>query len=651
MSGQPVPGNQARIRHNDFGALKPPALGDWTPRLSVTVVIPAHDRQETLDLTLAALATQSYPAALLDVIVVDDGSTTPLRLPGLRPDRTRLMTSAPGGWGRAWALQTGIDAAAGEIILVLDADMVPHRRHVEAQLRWHHLAPYLVVLGWIDFTADPGLPAPAEIREALEAGHEDKLFRPSALRHDWAEDIITAYDGLRSAPSAVAFHVHVGATASYPAAFLRRMGGLDTSLVLAEDTELGYRLAQAGAVFVPDPESRAWHLGLPTAMRDWAELKRYNDPFVADRVPSRRYLRVAPGRQWLVPYVDCVVHTPGRHEDTHATMGCASREDVNDLPPEEARPSTNDLPSEHTGPSTNNLPSEHTRPSTNDLPPEDVRATVDGLSYEDARPSMNGLSYEDVRATVDGLLAGSLPDIRVTIAGPWSTLTPERRHPLRDPDLDLRLIHAAFDHDPRVRLAAPGASLPGSPAPFLLTLPPGWMPGHDTLLRLTEYLDEHDLGVLYIALAETPDGVVSARLARTAALARAELVAGPGEHPDDVIHEVFGVEWVDGEAFGYTRRPKVYPPRRRPPSEQEQQALQQEKEINRLRRRAAALQAEMSQLRRETGKARRDAARWRDKAETWRREAVRLTRAKDHTVLKRAVRRVRDLTFPEDQTT
>ncbi|MFD9939346.1 glycosyltransferase [Nonomuraea sp. NPDC059023] len=557
----------ARIRRNDYGILTPPALGAWTPELTVTVVIPAHDRQETLDLTLAALAAQSYPADLLDVIVVDDGSAPPLRLPDLRPAATRLVPSAPGGWGRAWALQTGIDAASGEIVLVLDADMVPHRGHVEAQSRWHHLAPYLVVLGWIDFTADAVLPAPAEVREALDAGNEDKLFHLSPLRHDWAEKIIEEHDGLRTAPSALAARVHVGATASYPAALLRRIGGLDTSLVLAEDTELGYRLAQAGAVFVPDPDARAWHLGLPTAMRDWAALKRYNDPFVADRVPHRRYLRVNQGRQWLVPYVDCVVD--GEHP------------------------------------------------------------------------------YEDVRATVDGLLAASLPDVRVTVTGPWPDLGSGRRHPLHDPDLDLRLIHATFEHDPRVRLTPPESPPPGAAAPYRLTVPPGWMPGHDTLQRLTEHLDEHDLGALCVALAEQSDGVVVARLERTAALARAALLTGPDEHPDDVIHEVFGVEWVDGESWGFVRRPKVYPPRRRPLTELEQQALQHEKEVTRLRRRAAALQAEMSQLRREAGKAERDAVRWREKAEAWRQEAVRLARARERTVLKRAVRRVRDLTFPD----
>lgn len=448
--------------------------------MSVTVVIPAHDRQETLDLTLAALSAQSYPAELMDVIVVDDGSAIPLHLPPLAPARTRLIPSPPGGWGRAWALQAGIDAAAGEIVFVLDADMVPHRHHVEAQLRWHHLAPCLVVLGWIDFTADPEPPAPAEIREALEAGNEDKLFHLSPHRHDWAEKIIADHDGLRSAPSALASRVHVGATASYPAALLREIGGLDTSLVLAEDTELGYRLTQAGAVFVPDPESRAWHLGLPTAMRDFEVLKRYNDPFVADRVPYRRYLRVDPGRQWLVPYVECAVPLAG---------------------------------------------------------------------------------YEDVRATVDGLLGGSVSDVRVTLTAPWAALPSARRAPLHDADLDLRLIHATFEHDPRVRLAEPDAAAPAGIAPFTLSVPPGWAPGADTLHRLVEHMEEHDLGALRVALDEDAGGVVVARLERTSALARARKVLVPGESLDDVLDEVFGVEWVDGDSWGFARRPPLYPPR------------------------------------------------------------------------------------------
>ncbi|GAA2385728.1 hypothetical protein GCM10010404_48260 [Nonomuraea africana] len=542
-----------RIRRNDFGVLEPPALGAWKPSMTVTVVIPAHGGQEKLDLTLAALSNQTYPAHLLDVIVVDDGSPVPLRAGQVsRAEVIRVRES----WGRAAAVQAGADAATGEVVLVLDADMVPYPEHVEAQMRWHHLASYLVVLGWIDFTDPPALPSPAEVA----AGVAD-LFPMSPHRHDWAEEIIAKHDGLRSAPSSLVSRVHVGATASYPTWLLRACGGMDTALKLAEDTELGYRLTQAGAVFVPDPEARAWHVGVPTAMRSFAELKRYNDPFVADRVPYRRYLRTDRGRQWLVPYVEAVVPAGG---------------------------------------------------------------------------------YEDTRATVDGLLASSLPDVRVTVEGPWESLTDSRRAPLSDPLLDLRLLRAQFAHDPRVRLAPASETM----APFRLLCPPGWMPGPQTVEGLVGHLEATDGGALCIALDETPEGVVSARLDRTAAVSRASLLIQPDERFDDVLDEVFGVEWVDGAAFGFSRRPRLYPPRRRPVPEHERLARQREKELERLRERAAALRAEVAQLRREAAKGRRDTARWKEKAENWRREAVRLAREQDRTVLDRAVRRVRNLTFP-----
>ncbi|MEV4067771.1 glycosyltransferase [Nonomuraea dietziae] len=542
-----------RIRRNDFGPLKPPALGAWEPSMTVTVVVPAHGGQEKLDLTLAALSNQTYPARLLDVIVVDDGSPVPLRA-DLVPDGRVVRVRE--SWGRAAAVQAGADAATGEIVLVLDADMVPWPEHVEAQMRWHHLASYLVVLGWIDFTDPPVLPSPSEVA----AGVAD-LFPMSPHRHDWAEEIIASHDGLRTAPSSLVSRVHVGATASYPAWLLRACGGMDTTLKLAEDTELGYRLTQAGAVFVPDPEARAWHVGVPTAMRSFAELKRYNDPFVADRVPYRRYLRTDRGRQWLVPYVEAVVEAG---------------------------------------------------------------------------------SYEDTRATVDGLLASSLPDVRVTVEGPWESLTDSRRSPLSDPLLELRLLRAQFEHDPRVRLGA----APEPVAPFRLLCPPGWMPEPTTVERLVGHLEATDGGALCVALEESAEGVVCARLERTAALARASLLIKEGEHADDVLDEVFGLEWVDGAAFGLARRPRLYPPRRRPVPEHERLARQRDKELDTLRERTAALRTEVAQLRREAAKGRRDTARWKEKAEHWRREAVKLAREQDRTVLDKAVRRMRNLTFP-----
>ncbi|HEY3484133.1 MAG TPA: glycosyltransferase family 2 protein [Ilumatobacteraceae bacterium] len=109
----------------------PPVRPTVTPRTSISVVIPARDEAERigplLDLVVAAPRVD-------EVIVVDDGSS----------DATAALARAagahvveapdlPDGWtGKAWALQHGIIAAAGEWVVALDADSRPDPRLPEA---------------------------------------------------------------------------------------------------------------------------------------------------------------------------------------------------------------------------------------------------------------------------------------------------------------------------------------------------------------------------------------------------------------------------------------------------------------------------------------------------------------------------------------
>ncbi len=85
---------------------------------------------------------------------------------------------------------------------------------------------------------------------------------------------------------------------------------MNSVLKLGEDVELGYRLAQQGAVFVPDDEARSWHLGRTTLMQRQDEVNRYNRPFVTDRVPDLRHWRTK-GRAYSVPWVTAVVDAGG----------------------------------------------------------------------------------------------------------------------------------------------------------------------------------------------------------------------------------------------------------------------------------------------------------------------------------------------------
>jgi GT2 family glycosyltransferase len=316
-----------RVVRGDWGRLAVPALGAWTPSMSVTVVIPAHGGQAALDLVLAALSAQTYPAGLLDVIVVDDGSQPPLRLPDIRPDRTHRIRVAA-GWGTANAVNLGVEHASGAIVHRLDADMVVFPAHIEALARWHHVLPDAVTLGYKRFVTDATTTTPEQVRQRCVDGTIDRLFAESSP-HDYIEKLIDKTSGLRAGDH-LNFLVHVGATAAVRRDFFHAAGGLDPQLVLGEDTEFGFRLAQAGGVFIPDPAARSWHLGTPAMMREGPRLRRYNHPHLADLMPHPRWLRTGAGRIWRVPLVTAIVTglADAQFELTRATIDrlLASRE-------------------------------------------------------------------------------------------------------------------------------------------------------------------------------------------------------------------------------------------------------------------------------------------------------------------------------------
>ncbi|MDG4823210.1 glycosyltransferase family 2 protein [Asanoa sp. WMMD1127] len=298
-----------RVVRNDWSTVAVPELAGWRPSRSVSVIIPAYRCQATLDLTLASLSRQTYPAELLEVVVVDDGSEPALELPAIRPARTTLVR-VESGWGRANALHTGVRHSTGEILHWLDADMVVYPEHVAAQARWQHVLPYAVTLGYKRFV-DPETHGPWPAAETVDAiwraGEPDELFGGAAGEpHSYVERYITQTDQLRTADH-LAFRIHVGATAALRRELYEAAGGFDTDLRLGEDTEFGYRLAQAGAVFVPEPAARAWHLGRTQVMRAREQVARYNQAFFADRIPYPRHSRKVGGTVWTVPLAEVVV--------------------------------------------------------------------------------------------------------------------------------------------------------------------------------------------------------------------------------------------------------------------------------------------------------------------------------------------------------
>jgi len=114
---------RGRTRH-------PPLAARRTTR-RVSVVIPARDEAERLGPCLAGLAGDPD---VLEVLVVDDGSSDATAAVAERGGaRVVAGTPLPAGWvGKPWALQQGLEAAAGDVVVSLDADTRPRHGLVGA---------------------------------------------------------------------------------------------------------------------------------------------------------------------------------------------------------------------------------------------------------------------------------------------------------------------------------------------------------------------------------------------------------------------------------------------------------------------------------------------------------------------------------------
>ena len=323
--GDRAPGDAPVVTRNRWRDAIPDLAVAVAPRLTVSVVIPAYDCATTLRWTLAALAHQTYPDHLLEVVVADDGTEPALELPEVRPTSTLLVRSDGSGWGRAYACHLGATRSSGDVVLFLDSDMVPWHDHVEAHARVHHLLEDAVTIGHKRFVAEWG-----DVPMDVVLDHARRHDLASLFPHDdsephWIEEVFSRTNLLNDGDANV-FSTFTGATGAMRRSTYDEAGGMDTVLRLGEDTELAYRLAQRGAVFVPETRSSSWHLGPPTVVTAGEASRRWNRPHLAERMSQPRHLRASSGRVWPVPLVRAVVDLgDARTASYDVTRTCVDR--------------------------------------------------------------------------------------------------------------------------------------------------------------------------------------------------------------------------------------------------------------------------------------------------------------------------------------
>ena len=270
------------------------------PKLSVAVVIACRDGQEKLDLVLASLVAQSYPASLISVYVIDDGSAKPLILPKIKPSKTKLIVykNSPGKWGKTAATNDCVAKLREDVLWFVDADMVFEPDHLAHHMKWHHDNDDYAVLGWKRFVKSWSY-TPEALLTALKADAFDVLHEESWGKDLWEERVTRTND--LEKPALDGFRAFVGATFSIHNQQWRDLGGYDRNLITSEDTELGWRIFTQGLRTVVDRQAHSWHLGHSTVESNKDQIHRHNDPSLAQVIPQMHSVRAKNNFSWSVP--------------------------------------------------------------------------------------------------------------------------------------------------------------------------------------------------------------------------------------------------------------------------------------------------------------------------------------------------------------
>jgi GT2 family glycosyltransferase len=217
---------------------------------SVTVVVTHYEQPAQLALTLAALAGQTHPADLLQVVVADDGSATAPVVPA----GVEVVTQPDEGFRAARVRNLAAERAHGDVLLFLDADTVPEPTYVAAMARLPGVLPEAVVVGRRRHADLSGLVAGGDV--ATE-GREHELTEPPWLRDAYA----ASGDLLRADETSYRFVV--GAVTGCSRWFFEQTGGFDPSFTTygGEDWEWAHRAWTHGAVLAHVSDAVAWHDG------------------------------------------------------------------------------------------------------------------------------------------------------------------------------------------------------------------------------------------------------------------------------------------------------------------------------------------------------------------------------------------------------
>jgi peptidoglycan/xylan/chitin deacetylase (PgdA/CDA1 family)/GT2 family glycosyltransferase len=213
--------------------------------VKLSVVIATYHRLRALRRTIPTVLEQDFPSSDWEVIVVVDGSRdgSVEYLRSLKP-ACKLTIIQQANRGQPAARNVGVLSAAGDLILLLDDDIICDSKLVRTHVSAHEGRDSSIVVGRVLVSADsPRSLATEEARDSFETNAllQDRVGWPASPYELW-----------------------VSANCSLPRSLFLQVGGCDENLKRGHDDDLTIRLWNAGASFKSAPAALVWQYYVKT---------------------------------------------------------------------------------------------------------------------------------------------------------------------------------------------------------------------------------------------------------------------------------------------------------------------------------------------------------------------------------------------------
>jgi glycosyltransferase involved in cell wall biosynthesis len=297
----------------------------------VSICIPARNPLN-LRRVLDALALQTYPCALMEVVIADDGSDPPITATGDYPfpvSVVQLQRTLAFGAGRG--RNAAARRATGDLLVFLDADIVPERQVIASYARWFVDRSDVMTMGLCRFADMEELTDEEFGRLVAEDGLGAHFNGKEVDNQEWRENTLRRTDDLRI-EAVDAFRIVIGATFAITAAQYWAVGGFrELGIRGIEDTEFGYRVHANGAVMVFDRDAVHWHQGRRNMnLEHKDQIRRTRRPYVERLLPVPGFRGNVPDPLdrpvHTVPHT--IVHAGGDAERLNDLRGCVDHDHV-----------------------------------------------------------------------------------------------------------------------------------------------------------------------------------------------------------------------------------------------------------------------------------------------------------------------------------